>query len=366
MWVLHICHSYYPPFLDCARQYNALFKGTPYKVLTVYLTGEHNADVERDTQSDEVFFLGFKSKQVRGLKLGAIAKIKAIAKQKEFLFCIAHRVKPTYVALLATKLPVISVHHNYNDYSRWSRRLFVNCFQHRLLMLGVSNAVRDDLRQDLKTWDEERIHTLYNHIDVAATQTIMAPKYEARQSLNLPQDAYVIGNVGRLHHDKDQVTLIRGFHQALPDLPPNSLLYIAGKGPLEQELKQLINDLQLSAKVILAGNIPDAKRFFKAFDVFVLTSDREPFGMVLLEAMAAELPIICSDCGGGAEVAKDVGQLFEFRNVENLKGVILGLNRGNQANSSIGKLNAAYSDEAAKNAFWHLSFVKTILGAGND
>ncbi|EIJ65403.1 hypothetical protein BD31_I1018, partial [Candidatus Nitrosopumilus salaria BD31] len=189
MWVLHICHSYYPPFLDCARQYNSLFKGTPYKVLTVYLTGDRNADVERDTQSDEVIFLGYKSKQVRGLKLGAIAKIKAIAKQKDFLFCIAHRVKPTYVALLATKLPVISVHHNYNDYSRWSRRLFVNFFQHRLLMLGVSNSVRDDLRQDLIEWEEERIQTLYNHIDVEATQAIMQPRDEARQSLGLPQDA---------------------------------------------------------------------------------------------------------------------------------------------------------------------------------
>ena len=150
MWVLHICHSYYPPFLDCARQYNALFKGTEYKVLTVYLTGEQDADVARDTCSDEVVFLGYKSKQVRGLKLGAIAKIRAIAKEKDFSFCITHRVKPTYVALLATNLPIISVHHNYNDYSRWSRRLLVNYYQNRLLMLGVSNAVRDDLRRDLK------------------------------------------------------------------------------------------------------------------------------------------------------------------------------------------------------------------------
>jgi general stress protein 26 len=89
MWILHICHSYYPPFLDCARQYNALFKNTPYKVLTVYLTGEEDKDVVKDTQSDEVVFLGYKSKEVRGLKIGAIAKIKAIVKDKKFfiLYC---------------------------------------------------------------------------------------------------------------------------------------------------------------------------------------------------------------------------------------------------------------------------------------
>lgn len=361
MWVLHICHSYYPPFLDCARQYNALFKDTPYKVLTVYLTGEQNAGVERDTQSDEVIFLGYKSKQVSGLKLGAIAKIKAISKQKDFIFCIAHRVKPTYVALLATKLPVISVHHNYNDYSRWSRRLFVNLFQHRLLMLGVSNSVRDDLRRDLKGWESKRIQTLYNRIDVEATQALMQPKHEARESLGLPQNAYVIGNVGRLHHDKDQATLIRGFHQALPDLPTNSLLYIAGKGPLEQSLKQLIAELDLEENVILAGNVPDAKRYFKAFDAFVLTSDREPFGMVLLEAMAAELPIICSDSGGGAEITEGIGALFPLFDVTALATVMIKNAKIRVNIDRIqSKLFEKFSDEAVRNEFWQIDIINKM------
>ena len=332
-------------------------------MLTVYLTGEERADVVRDTQSDEVVFLGYKSKEVRGLKLGAIARISAIAKERNFLFCIAHRVKPTYVALLATKLPVISVHHNYNDYSRWSRRLIVNYFSNRLLMLGVSDAVRDDLRRDLKGWDEKRIQTLYNHIDVTATQALMQSKSDARQVLNLPQSAYVIGNVGRLHHDKDQATLIHGFHQALPHLPPNSLLYIAGKGPLEQDLKELVSRLQLTSSVIFAGNVPDAKRYFKAFDMFVLTSDREPFGMVLLEAMAAQLPIICSDCGGGAEIVREHAALFEFGSVQALSELMQKISTQNNMDKikqSTQKLNSVFSDQAVQEQFWKMHFIKAI------
>jgi len=76
VWVLQICHSYYPPFLDCARQYSALFNNTPYKVLTVYLTGVEDEAVARDTCSDEVVFLGYSSGQVRGLKIAAIRQIK--------------------------------------------------------------------------------------------------------------------------------------------------------------------------------------------------------------------------------------------------------------------------------------------------
>lgn len=364
MHVLQICHSYYPPFLDCARQYAALFKDTDFKVTTVYLQGEYSQAVVEGSASDEVIFLGYKSRDIGGLKLGAIRKIRAIAKNKRFEFCLAHRVKPTYVALLGTNLPVISVHHNYNDYSKFTRRILVNLFENRLLMLSVSNSVRDDLRRDLKTWDAARIQTLYNRIDVAATQNVMVNKFEARQALNLPPDAWVVGNVGRLHHDKDQATLIEGFAKALPQLPANSKLFIAGKGPLEDALKQQVARLKLQSDVIFAGNVPDMKRYFKAFDVFVLTSDREPFGMVLLEAMAAEVPIICSDCGGGAEVISSAGDLFAFGNADELSQLML--KQCQQTDTKLlqqatEKLNSAFSDDAGKKQFFEFSLIKNTI-----
>lgn len=363
-WVLQIAHSYYPPFMDCARQYAVLFKDTEYKVLTLYLTGEENQEVKRGTASDEVIFMGYKSKQVSGLKIGAILKLRKILKQKNFVLCIAHRVKPTYVALLSTSLPIISIHHNYNDYSRWSRRVFINLFRDRLLMIGVSDSVRDDLRRDLKGWPTERIQTLYNHIDVEATQKLLLSKDEAREKLNLPKDAWVIGNVGRLHYDKDQSTLIKAFAKALPNLPLDTRLVIVGKGPLEQSLKDLTARLKVEKNVIFTGNIPNAKHFFKAFDLFVLTSDREPFGMVLLEAMAAELPIICSDCGGGAEVVRGVGKLFPFGNVNALKLAILDEKIHGQNNVepnrsthlTLKKLKDSFSDDALRMQFFEMIY----------
>ena len=200
--VLHICHSYYPPFLDCARQYAALFKGTQYRVLTVFLTGKADDAIANGVEYGEVQFLGFNSKQVAGLKLSAIVKIRALHRRYQFAFCIAHRVKPTYIALLATDIPVISVHHNYNDYSRWSRRIVVNFYKNRLFMLGVSNAVRDDLRCDLRGWATDKIQTLYNRIDIENTQKNMLEKSEAKAVLGMPHECWLVGNVGRLHHDK--------------------------------------------------------------------------------------------------------------------------------------------------------------------
>ncbi len=364
MRVLQICHSYYPPFLDCARQYATLFNDTPYKVLTVYLTGEPSDEVVIGSASDEVVFLGYKSRQVSGLKLGAITKIRHIIAQEKFLFVIAHRAKPTYVALLATNLPVISVHHNYNDYRKFTRRILVNFYQKRLLILGVSNSVREDLRLDLKGWPEARIQTLYNRIEVAATQAVILDRQEARRVLNLPQDAWIVGNVGRLHHDKDQATLIFGFAQARSQLPANSLLFIAGKGALENELKKLVTSLKLEASVIFAGNVPDAKRYFKAFDVFVLTSDREPFGMVLLEAMAAEVPIICSDGGGAEEIVRGIGELFSFGDAAALAQRLVNQSEKKpnlKASQVQERLNTLFSDQAVQREFWDMPFIKALV-----
>jgi len=364
--ILQICHSYYPPFLDCARQYAALFHGTEHHVTTVYLTGDEDEEVARLTCSDTVIFLGYNSRQVRGLKLGAIAKIKKLAEQNTFDFCIAHRVKPTYVALLATKLPVISVHHNYNDYTRYSRRWFINLFKSRLLMLGVSDSVRDDLRRDLKGWPSKRIQTLYNHIDVEATQSGLLTRSAARAYLGLAESSWIVGNVGRLHHDKDQVTLIHGFHQALSKLPSDSLLMIMGTGPLESRLKQLVDSLNIRDRVIFAGQVVDARKYFKAFDVFALTSNHEPFGMVLLEAMAADVPLICSDCGGGAEVVRDVGSLFPYQDVNALAmSLINSALLQHNPMTPTKKLKEVFSDEAARLKFWEIVNDSNLLIKSN-
>lgn len=364
-WVLQFCHGYDGPFLDCARQYAALFAGTPYKVCTVYLTGAPSAEVEAGSASDEVVFLDYSSRQVRGLKLAAIRDFKRIAASRDFRLCIAHRFKPVYVALLGSDLPVIGVHHAFGDYRRLSRRLFANFFKTRLALLGVSDAVRDDMRACLPSWPGERIETLYNRIDIAAVQAEQMSREVARAHLGLPQDVWVVGNVGRLHPDKDQATLIRGFAQALPGLPAGSLLAIMGSGKLEASLKVLAAELGVSDSVRFLGQVAGGRRYFKAFDLFALSSDHEPFGMVLLEAMAAEVPVIGTDCGGGREVVQGIGELFPL-------GAVSGLAEALERQAQIGDLQALrqrmqerllqrFSDQAVREHFWSLP-MRAMLG----
>ncbi|MEA3236453.1 glycosyltransferase [Pseudomonas mosselii] len=365
--ILQFCHGYDGPFLDCARQYASLFQGSGYKVTTVFLTGAADAKVAAGCASDEVLFLEFSSKAVRGLKLGAIRALRKIAAQRNFSFCIAHRFKPIYVALLGTGLPVIGVHHAFGDYERKGRRLFANLFRKRLSLLGVSDAVRDDMRRCLGQWPAERIQTLYNRIDVEALQASLVPRDEARRALGLDERAWVVGNVGRLHPDKDQATLLRGFAEALPGLPTGARLAILGKGRLEAKLKALAAELGITDQVDFLGQVPDARRYFRAFDVFALSSDHEPFGMVLLEAMVAGVPVLATACGGAREVVEGVGVLFPLGDAAQLaQGLkhMAGLDAQQReacAGHMLQRLQQRFSDQAVRGAFWQLPQVRALM-----
>jgi glycosyltransferase involved in cell wall biosynthesis len=358
--VLQFCHGYDGPFLDCARQYASLFAGTGYRVTTVFLTGVADAEVAAGCASDEVLFLEYSSKAIRGLKLGAIGDLRKIAASRNFSFCIAHRFKPIYITLLATGLPVIGVHHAFGDYQRGSRKLFAHLFRKRLSLLGVSDAVRDDMRDCLPKWPAGRIQTLYNRIDVQALQSSQLPAMQARETLGLSANAWIVGNVGRLHPDKDQATLLRGFAAALPGLPVNSQLAILGTGRLEQDLKALARELGIADRVLFLGQVPEARRYFRAFDAFALSSDHEPFGMVLLEAMAAGVPLLATACGGAKEVVEGVGILFPQGDAEHMAQGLQHLaamddqQRHQCAELMLDRLRERFSDRAVRDAFWHL------------
>ena len=367
-WIVQFCHCHYGPFLDVARQYAVLFRDTPYKVLTVYLTGTPSEKARVGSASDDVVFLDYSSREVRGLKLAAIRELRRLISVRDVAFIIAHRFKPIYIACLATKLPVLGVHHAFGDYTRAPRRWFANAFRRRLSLLGVSDAVRDDIRNCLPNWPAGKIETLHNRLDVEAARRELVARPDARVALHLPPDLPVIANVGRLHPDKDQATLLRGFALARPDLPPGTLLAIAGSGPLDAHLKALAEQLGIADSVRFLGQVPDIRHYFRAFDLFVLSSDHEPFGMVLLEAMAADVPVFATDCGGAPEVVGDPDHLFALGNSAELAACLRTYfaNRAFAQGSATPSITARrlenlFSDTAARHRFFALPTVATLL-----
>lgn len=109
-------------------------------------------------------------------------------------------------------------------------------------------------------------------------------------------------NVGRLKRQKGQWFLMRSFRRVV-DKHPNARLFILGKGDLNADLREslevLIDDLDLKKNVFLLGDQENVFPFLKNSDCFVFSSLWEGFGLVLLEALSINLPIISTDCKVG-------------------------------------------------------------------
>lgn len=354
-WILQLCHGYSPPFDDVARQWRSLFDGLKDNVLTVFLTGSPDEDVKK-LVGGNVEFLGFKSKDLRGLKRKQIRAIKALHQQYQFQFAIAHRYKSIYIASHLPGIDVIGVSHAYGVYDRFWRNRYVMKHSDRLKLAGVSDAIRDDARQALPGFPKDSIQTVYNHVDVKRLKDGLFSREEARDRLGLSTSDFVVGNVGRLHPDKDQSTLIKAFAAAMPEMT-DARLVILGEGRLRSALEQEIKDLEIDAGVELMGRVPEAYRYFSAFDVFVLSSDYEPFGMVLLEAMVAGVSVISSSCGGAPEVLGEAGIFFPVSDERVLSmRMVDAFREGEHARKARTenlqeRLQHVFSDEAVRKSF---------------
>jgi len=360
-WVLQLCHGCSPPFDDVARQWTSLFAGSHYKILTVFLTGKPDDKITSLVGGD-VVFLEYTSKDLKGLKRKLIKKIKSLHCQYQFSFTIAHRYKSIYIASHLPDMKVIGVSHAFGVYSPFLRRRYVMKQAGSLMLAGVSDAIRDDARKSLPDYPQQNIQTVHNHINLGTHLNGLLDRKVAREQLGLDSTAFVVGNVGRLHPDKDQATLIKAFALALPKVPGAKLVVI-GEGRLRGELEELVSSLKIEKHVFLLGRISEAWRYYQAFDVFALSSYYEPFGMVLLEAMAASIPVICSNCGGGAEVVGDKGLLFTVGDREDLSaGIIKIFSEGSDYREQMAvdlfaRLKENFTDDAVKEKFWQLPYV---------
>ena len=111
-----------------------------------------------------------------------------------------------------------------------------------------------------------------------------------------------LGTVSRLVHQKNIPLLLNAMQKLTADRSYKWSLQIIGVGPLLEELQSLSSKLGIQDSVVWLGQTPKIEDFYRTLDVFVLTSDYEGFGLVLLEAMNAGVPVIARDISAIPEV----------------------------------------------------------------
>lgn len=167
----------------------------------------------------------------------------------------------------------------------------------------------------------ERIHIVHNGIDILSL-TANHPASVRDEILSEGEGPLVV-SIGRLVPQKGQSYFVKGAAEVLKTYP-RAVFCIAGDGPLKSELLNLIGALGISSQVRLLGNRQDIPDLLAACDLFVLTSLYEGLPMVLLEAMSAGAPVICTNIPGVTDVITngETGLLVPSQNVMHLAEAI--------------------------------------------
>lgn len=150
-----------------------------------------------------------------------------------------------------------------------------------------------------------RVRTILNGVDTRLYRRADADARTAcRRELGIPEDAYVFGIVARLSAAKDHANLFRAF-ATLAASNTRIRLFVVGDGELKEDLARRVRELAMEGRIVLLGSRNDVSDLVGAFDCFVLSSYTEGLAMTLLEAMAAELPVVATNVGGNTEAVDD-------------------------------------------------------------
>lgn len=241
-------------------------------------------------------------------------------------------------ARLAGIRTVITSRHN-DDAFRHRRAIrTANFALWRAVSAGI--AISDAIRRfsiEIEGAPPEKVHTVRYGMELTADQGDAAAARKAlRRALDIPFNTLLVGMIGRLTEQKGFVYGLRAF--ATLETVPDAHLVIAGEGPLRAELEREAARLDAQKRVHFLGWRKDVPGIMAALDIFLMPSLWEGFGLVMLEAMAAQLPIIGSAVSAIPEVVLDgqSGILVPPRDVEGLRAALETLLRDHALRKHLG------------------------------
>jgi glycosyltransferase involved in cell wall biosynthesis len=140
---------------------------------------------------------------------------------------------------------------------------------------------------------------------------------------------------------KDHSFLLSGIHHLVQSGQTDFVCLLAGKGPLEMQIRKEIADLGLERYVKLVGHQTDIYPYIQLSDIVVLTSEKEGIPRIIMEAMAFSKPVVASDVLGTRELVRDMET-----------GLLVGYKKEQELVDALSQLlkNEGWADEMGQNA----------------
>lgn len=156
-------------------------------------------------------------------------------------------------------------------------------------------ALHEDMAKEIdEMFGIDNTAVIRNGINFSRFRNIPKSKEEIRKENNIPEDAYVIGQIGRFAYQKNPEFTVEVFNELLK-INDKAHLVLIGRGKQENELRKMASDLGIEDRVHILVGRDDVPELLKAMDVFIFPSRFEGLGIVLIEAQVSGLPCVTSD-----------------------------------------------------------------------
>lgn len=241
------------------------------------------------------------TRAIGGNDLKAIREVRALIKKYNPDFVYAHSSKAGAIARVADI--GLRNHCVYNPHG-WAFNMRCSAKKKAIYtmiekivapfcekIICISDAEKQSAL-DKKICKEDKLQVIFNGVDIEAYEN-GAHGAVKRQDLNIPEDAFVVGMVGRISQQKAPDVFIKMAKQ-VKDEVPNAHFIIVGNGNQEDEIRKYAKDNGFSDSLHITGWVDDPMSYVELFDVACLLSRWEGFGLALPEYMMAGKPIVAS------------------------------------------------------------------------
>ena len=163
--------------------------------------------------------------------------------------------------------------------------------ENNLQLIALHSKMADELN---KMFNIRNTIIIKNGINFNRFKELPEIKEEIRKSINIHNDAFVLGHIGRFSLQKNHKYLVSIFEEVCK-IKNNAYLLLIGKGELKNNIIKNLEQKKLLGKTIILENGTDIPRLLKAMDIFVFPSFYEGFGNVIVEAQISKIPCLISD-----------------------------------------------------------------------
>lgn len=271
-------------------------------------------------------------------------------KKEKFDIVHTHTPKPGLIGQMAAKMagvPIVinTIHGLYfgNKFSKFKKDFYLFIEK---LSARFSDLIFSQNKEDLATIKEKniapgkRVEYLGNGIDTEKFNSQRFPKeflYEKRGKMHIPDNAKIVGAIGRLVKEKGYLELFSAFEKVVEVYPEAFLLVIGPEDGVKKDSfnRSIVKNYKCKDNIVFLGERDDVDEIYPLMDVFVLASHREGFPRTIIEAMSEKVPVIATNIRGCREAIDNEknGILVPMENAEELAKQIIFI-LGNKAKAN--------------------------------